>query len=313
MTTSTLKTGEATAGSVWNKNSWHWEEKDYNKSSIALIRDALETLQITAPNGENIRFTSIEPKGFASISVRKGKKVVVFEFSISMNFESPSSKGTVKIPEFSNDELDPAVRVELGSGSESIKEFIRKEGSKAIKSSLARYVEFINSVETGDSLLAEDKERREKELEAAKRAEEEKGEEKKRIAESVKAVERESIANKQLAEASVWNVNSYHWETRNLKKWAYDWIIKNLVSGESKFSHITVSGEAENSIRKGKKISIYNLSISGQYDGTPFSIPSFTNEEGDDEMPKIVPKSSQIESEFRNRVLKSFLAEMKQQ
>jgi len=244
------------------------------------------------------------------VSVRKGKKVVVFEFAISINFESATSKGSIKIPEFSNDELDPTVRVELNSGNESVKEYIRKEGAKAIKSSLSRYVEFINSVETGDSLLMTDKERREKEIETAKQAEIEKGEEKKKIAEAVKAIERETIANKDLVAASVWNVNSYHWETRNLNKWAIDWITKRLEENP-KFSDIKVSGEAENSIRKGKKITIFNLNISGKFDGEVFNIPSFSNEEGDDEMPKI--PSKEIKEEFKSHIFDHFVREMRLQ
>lgn len=311
----TLKTGEVAAGSVWNKNSWHWEEKDYNKVAHQKIVEALESIELKIPAGEPVKLTNVQPSGFASISVRKGKKVIVFEFSIAMNFASSSSSGTVKIPEFSNDELDPTLRVDLGSGDESVKEFLRKDGGKQIKTALSKFVEFMNSLETGDQLMESDKLRREEELARAKQAEADKGLEKKQIAEAFEAKEIESVASKTFVEASVWNPNSYHWETRKLDKWAVEWIMDQLKTPE--FSNVSVSGEAENSIRKGKKISIFNLKIEGQYAGCPFSVPSFSNEEGDDEIPRIVCEDSEIKkrilADITKRVFTPFLSTMRDQ
>ena len=315
MSTTALKTGEATTGSIWNKNSWHWEEKDYNKSAEAMIRDILESIELDSPQGEKLKFKSVEPKGFCSVSVRKGKKVVIFEYSIAMDFRVGAKEGCVKIPEFSNDELDPVIRVDMKTDDDGIKDFMRKQGGAVIKKSLARFVDFINQVDTGSDILASDKERREKELEIARKAEDEKGAEKKQIAEEVKQKERAAIAGKDLVEASVWNVNSYHWETRNLKKWATEWIISRLTADPSMFSDIHIDGEAENSIRKGKKISVFNLTISGKYKGVEFQIPCFSNEEGDDEIPKVKTEANQKElvTELTRRVFSDFLTEMKKQ
>lgn len=315
--TAELKTGEASTGSVWNKNSWHWEEKDYNKASQQKLKEVLESVVLPSASGEEIKLKSVEPSGFASISVRKGKKVVVFEFAISMQYECGAAKGLIKIPEFSNDELDPVLRVDLAQGDESVKDFVRTSGAKHIKAALSKYVDFINSVETGDKLIESDKLRREAEVSAAKQAEIEKGLDKQRIAETVKAKEREAIANKTFVEASVWNPNSYHWETRKLNKWANEWVSAQLGRNPD-FATITVSGEAENSIRKGKKISLFTLKISGSFKGIEFNIPSFTNEEGDDDlMPKIVCQESsakkEIESAFKSLVAENFLSAIKEQ
>jgi activator of HSP90 ATPase len=311
-----IKVGEASTGSVWNKNSWHWEEKDYNRVSQQRLVQLLESIVIPTESGEEILLRDVSPSGFASISVRKGKKVVVFEYSIAFCFISPSGSGSVKIPEFSNDELEPILRIELNSGDERIKEVVRKKGARLITDALSKFVEFINTVETGEEIIESDKQRREMELEAAKQAEAAKGAEKLRIAEAVKAKEREQLANKEFVEASVWNPNSYHWETRKLNKWAEEWI-KSQLESLSGFKNIVVSGEAENSIRKGKKISIYNLKFTGSFSGTPFTVPCFSNEEGDDELPKIVCDDSGVKSEL-NRVLKkvifdNFLQHLKDQ
>jgi activator of HSP90 ATPase len=315
ITMSTLKTGEASTGSLWNKNSWHWEEKDYNKVAHKMIQEQLATICLDSPSGDTLRFESIEPKGFCSISVRKAKKVVIFEFAISMIFKIGSDEGSVKIPEFSNDELDPVIRVDMKSEQDSVREFVRKQGAVEIKRALNEFVQFINTVETGSDVLASDKERRAHELEIARKAEEEKGEEKKKIADVVKEQERVAIAGKDLVEASVWNVNSYHWETRNLRKWAEEWIQAKLLSKPSSFSDLEIKGEAENSIRKGKKISIFNLSIAGKFNGVDFQVPCFSNEEGDDEIPKVKTDGNQKEliTELKKRVFTDFLTEMKKQ
>ena len=309
----TLRTGDVATGSVWNKSSWHWEEKDYNKVAQAVLKDALESVVLRLGNQSQLKVFDVAPTGFASISVRKGKKVVVFEFAISMRFSGPGAEGTISIPEFSNDELDPVLRVHVTSGDDSVKEYIRK--TKDIQAGLAKFVEFINSVETGDSVLESDKQRREHEQAVTKKAEEEKGVEKKQIAEAVRSREQEQMATKPLAEASVWNVNSYHWETRKCEKWACEWI-SNRLNSDKNFSKMGISGEAENSIRKGKKISIFNLHIEGQFEGHAFSA-QLSNEEGEDEEPRVIGPTDEVRKricqQLQSLVCKDFMSELGKQ
>ena len=308
-----IKAGEAATGSVWNKNSWHWEEKDYNKIANEKLREFLEGLTMKSASGEVIRVHDVEPSGFASISVRKGKKVVVFEYNLTMKFSSDRCAGSIKIPEFSNDELTPTLRVD--TSDDATKDFIRKEGASIVKKALGQFVEFLNSVETGENVIEADKKRREEELARAKHAEIEKGFEKQRIAEQVKAKEREAVAERTFVEASVWNPNSYHWETRKLDKWASEWITSQL--DKSMFSEIAVSGEAENSIRKGKKISIFNLKFEGKYKGETFTVPSFTNEEGDDEIPRVTAPTPELRKEITTEltriIFNNFLTRLREQ
>jgi len=313
MTEMEVKTGDAAVGSVWNKNSWHWEEKDYNKVSHEKLVDSLNTIELHSKSGEKVEFSDITPKGFASISVRKSKKVVVFEYSISLNFKFGASNGSIKIPEFSNDELEPVLRVDCSD--DSLKDLVRKDGVVAVKKALAGFVEFLNSVESGDNVIEADKKRREEELQRAKEAEIAKGLEKQKIAEAVKAREQEALSSRTFVEASVWNPNSYHWETRKLDKWASEWIKSQL--SDASFTDLSVSGEAENSIRKGKKISIFNLRIEGMFRGEKFSVPSFSNEDGDDAIPKIQISSAELKNELLTEltrlVFKPFLTQLKEQ
>ena len=36
---------EAGAGSLWNKNSWHWEEKNYTKWAKETMKEMLEKIE----------------------------------------------------------------------------------------------------------------------------------------------------------------------------------------------------------------------------------------------------------------------------
>jgi activator of HSP90 ATPase len=107
------ESANAASGSLWNKNSWHWEEKNHSEWAQTKIMEIIENTQIKDPsNGEVYSFKINDEqkknfkKGFATISVRKGKKVVCWEFS-NFAFEWSSSKalsGSVNVTEFSSEE-----------------------------------------------------------------------------------------------------------------------------------------------------------------------------------------------------------------
>ena len=59
-------------GSVWNPNSWHWEEKDYTKIAKEVIEMKIASLIIES-NGIRITNKCKEVKGDAQVCVRKGK------------------------------------------------------------------------------------------------------------------------------------------------------------------------------------------------------------------------------------------------
>ena len=91
------------------------------------------------------------------------------------------------------------------------------------------------------------------------------------------------------AQASVWNVNAYHWETRKLEGKATEWLTNEL--NKAGFNNVKVSGEAEMSIRKGKKIIVFELHITTD----EFAISEFTNSDES----KIVWKNQKNEAELR--------------
>ena len=102
------------SGSLWNKNSWHWEEKNYTKWGKEWIESKLLDHEIPVPNveGGEITINKIEEiKGDASISIRKQKQIHVFTWEITLKYmatgvENVNSEGTIHIHEFGNDDID---------------------------------------------------------------------------------------------------------------------------------------------------------------------------------------------------------------
>uniref|UniRef100_A0A0G4GQ64 Activator of Hsp90 ATPase AHSA1-like N-terminal domain-containing protein n=1 Tax=Chromera velia CCMP2878 TaxID=1169474 RepID=A0A0G4GQ64_9ALVE len=338
-----MATDASAAGSVWNKNSWHWEEKNYTKLAISLLNSLLADFTITASDEEpslKFSFKDVEAKGEASVSVRKGKRIVAFEFAVGMQWEAQSESsnetatGRLNIGDFAVDSVadqDYEVSLTLLSGGalgERAKEFLRKEGVKAMKKHLACFTEKLSSQESDQERLAADKKRREEEAERMRRAEEEKGEEKKKFLEEQKRKEQQKreadaemmkrqmeTAGQVAGQGSVWNANSYHWEEKPQSTWARErllQIIENAKlslqppsspsSADSSFElsllgPVKVEGEASTSIRKGRKICVFDMKVSCGWamferDGTgmvvneckgSLEVENFTSEDEEDE------------------------------
>ena len=63
-------------GSVWNVNSYHWEEKSVGKWSEETLKRILSSFTHTTMMSE-IKIVEITTlKGESSVSIRKGKKII---------------------------------------------------------------------------------------------------------------------------------------------------------------------------------------------------------------------------------------------
>ena len=78
----------AGVGSIWNKNSWHWysnpltsrEEKNYTEWSKKRVLGSLEQIKFQHEDLE-LRVKAVrELKGEASVNIRKGKQIYLYEF-----------------------------------------------------------------------------------------------------------------------------------------------------------------------------------------------------------------------------------------
>lgn len=65
-------------GSIWNKNSWHWEEKNYTERSKQFLTENLSKITVEGftPRASEISITEVsEFKGSAVITIRKKKQL----------------------------------------------------------------------------------------------------------------------------------------------------------------------------------------------------------------------------------------------
>ena len=65
-------------GSIWNKNSWHWEEKNYTEKAKQFLSDNRLNIKVEGfiPRASEIIISKVsEIKGSAVITIRKKKQL----------------------------------------------------------------------------------------------------------------------------------------------------------------------------------------------------------------------------------------------
>ena len=66
---------------MWNTGSYFWEEKSVAKWAEERIKEVIGGFKFNFPGGE-LRITSVDSlKGEASVSIRKGKKIVAYDYN----------------------------------------------------------------------------------------------------------------------------------------------------------------------------------------------------------------------------------------
>jgi hypothetical protein len=109
--------------SLWNANSWHWENRNYNVWGAAALRERL--LAVTAESGGvSLRVAALREAAFkceASVCIRKGKKVPLFDISFTAEWEARGGavgeaavRGEAAVLELGPDDVDDfSVRVSV--------------------------------------------------------------------------------------------------------------------------------------------------------------------------------------------------------
>ena len=114
---------EGAQGSVWNTGSYFWEEKSVVKWAEERIKEVLGGFNYPFPGGE-LTVTAVDKlKGEASVSIRKGKKIVAYDYNALLKWqctlrdgegaEVASIKGTYELPEVSSDMEDDGEQWEI--------------------------------------------------------------------------------------------------------------------------------------------------------------------------------------------------------
>lgn len=181
----------AGAGSLWNANSWHWESRNYNKWGEESVRAAV--LAVTASDSSAVvKVTEVKDlKVEASINIRKGKKIPVFDISYTAVWEArqttppaPSADGGAAAPptnllatgelrvhELMPDEIDDFdVRVSVNAAISKeaavvgrVRDLVKGPGGKAVRAAMKAWHKALLEHDGGQEKLA---------LDAARRAEE---------------------------------------------------------------------------------------------------------------------------------------------
>jgi activator of HSP90 ATPase len=138
-------------GSVWNTGSYHWEEKSVNKWAEEKLRNVLSGFKYKWQDAEMIITEIKEFKGESSVSIRKGKKIVAYDYQIILVWQIDmrdkdaviaTAKGQYEFPEMSNEEDEWEVRITMGEDKQSIQkmleQLIRTLAVKELKETIKR-------------------------------------------------------------------------------------------------------------------------------------------------------------------------------
>jgi activator of HSP90 ATPase len=82
---------EEVKGSEWNTGSYFWEERTIPWANDKL-NELLNALEFNLPGG-SVRLKTVEAKGQSSYSVRKGKKILTFNYEIDIDWEAMLKDG----------------------------------------------------------------------------------------------------------------------------------------------------------------------------------------------------------------------------
>ena len=192
------------AGSIWNTNSWHWEQKNYSDTAQEMIKQRLAGLSFSR---DGVSFTAVKvPRawGHAEISIRKGKQIIVYELNADLEWNAESDvdecAGSCKITDINESDLDFEV-TDFSVKAES--DFARKARAllkKCLKDEVIKLVkdfrDDLSTIEGDPQKLENDKKKREENENLLKKVISEKAKEKDRMLEEQRRIDYEKILNK---------------------------------------------------------------------------------------------------------------------
>ena len=131
-------------GSVWNNNSYHWEQKSVDKWSEEKLKEILSLFYFKMEKA-TLRITEVKDLvGESAMSIRKGKKIVTYEYKIKLVWACDmadegntkvigSIGGEYEMPEVSNDVLADGDEWEIECRIQTGEEALRKTLYQLVK------------------------------------------------------------------------------------------------------------------------------------------------------------------------------------
>jgi len=149
-----------------NVNNWHWTEKNATQWSKDKLKALLQGMVMKKPGLGEVKINEVSDiTGEATANNRKGKLIFFYELCIktkwTADLDDPDAaevSGTLSVPnlseEFKAHELDVEVSVEKGGSSgQKVKDFLRKDGAKAVQEKMADYITSLREEYATDLIL----------------------------------------------------------------------------------------------------------------------------------------------------------------
>lgn len=142
-------------GSVWNNNSYHWEQKSVEKWAEDTLKTILGTFYFKYEKA-TLKITEVkELKGESSVSIRKSKKIVTYDYNVKLLWKVDmgdetntkvigSIEGEYEILEMSNDVIDDGEQWEINcritGGDETLKQTLFQVVKKYAPDELRKHI-----------------------------------------------------------------------------------------------------------------------------------------------------------------------------
>jgi hypothetical protein len=132
-------------GSVWNNGSYHWEQKSVDKWAEDTLKTILGTFYFKQEKA-TLKITEVkEIKGESSVSIRKSKKIVTYDYNIKLLWKVEMGdetntkvvgfiEGEYEMPEISNDVVDDGEKWEINCRITGGDETLKKTLYQVVKS-----------------------------------------------------------------------------------------------------------------------------------------------------------------------------------
>ena len=156
-------------GSIWNKNSWHWEERNYSEVAKKFLADNLIKIEVISEENPSAKIRLYEVKsidGSASITIRKQKQIFLFDYKLDIYFDAvdlkePETKalGRVTVEEFNQDDDDIDVDVVCEKKEEfvyQVKNVLKTQVKKEILRVVNELKEELRKIDANEEKLRRD-------------------------------------------------------------------------------------------------------------------------------------------------------------
>ena len=177
-------------GSIWNKNSWHWEERNYTELAKKWLGENLPKIAVDSQKEKAyVRLYEVKSiEGSASITIRKQKQIFLFEFKLEVYFDSEDNSGAgeekrmgrLLVDEFNQDDIDGDIDFSIvcekpGEFTDRTKRVLNTEVKQEVLKVIAELRKQLQAIDASEEKIRKDAIEREQALKDYQEAQKEKG------------------------------------------------------------------------------------------------------------------------------------------